>query len=70
MIDLTRYRYEIAGLALDAVIVFFLNRWYKSRIKDANMIKVNLCAFLCGVLAKFILHCLCYHTVQNIVVCC
>jgi len=40
MLDLSNW--ELLGLAVDVFVVYLLNRFYKSQIKDANLVMVSL----------------------------
>ena len=38
MLDFSNW--EVVGLAVDVVIVFFLNRYYRNKAKDAELVSV------------------------------
>ena len=40
MLDVSNW--ELLGLAVDAFVVYLLNHFYKSQIKDADLIMVSL----------------------------
>jgi len=40
MLDLSNW--ELLGLAVDVFVVYLLNRFYKSQIKDADLIMVSV----------------------------